>query len=79
MKELLRYSNKYVEQMDVKDVGLLKVCLCSLGILVGLVIPKRYKTKVAKVAGIAYVCTYAPLITKFLKVVVEESKPKASK
>ncbi len=76
MKEILRYSNKYLEKMNICDVALLKVCLCSLGVLVGVCVPKKYKKKVATTAGITYLVTYAPLMTKFLKVIIEESKPK---
>lgn len=77
MKELLKYSSNYVERMNLLDVGLLKVCVGSLGILAGLCVPKGHKKNVGTAAAILWAFTYAPLMTKYLNVILEESKKKA--
>lgn len=74
MKELLNYANTYIRKMNVSDVAMLKVCLCSLGLLAGLAIPKNHKKKAVGIASTAFAFTYAPLMTKFLVTVLEESK-----
>lgn len=45
MRELLNYANGYIRKMNVSDIAMLKVCLCSLGLLAGLAIPKSIKRK----------------------------------
>jgi len=74
MRELLNYANGYIRKMNVSDIAMLKVCLCSLGLLAGLAIPKKHKKKAAGIAATTFAFTYAPLMTKLLVTVLEESK-----
>ena len=74
MRELLNYANVYILKMNVSDIAMLKVCLCSLGLLAGLAIPKKHKKKAAGIAATTFAFTYAPLMTKLLVTVLEESK-----
>ncbi|PKM83881.1 MAG: permease of phosphate ABC transporter [Firmicutes bacterium HGW-Firmicutes-11] len=74
MKELLNYGKKYMEKMNVADMAMLKTCVLSLGVLIGVSIPKTHKKKATAVASVAFAFTYAPLMTKFLSVVLDESK-----
>ena len=39
MKRLFEYANEYVAQCTWKELALVKVCLCSLGIIIGLLLP----------------------------------------
>ena len=36
MKRILEIGNRYAEQSDWKDFALTKICLCAMGILIGL-------------------------------------------
>jgi hypothetical protein len=74
MRELLNYANGYIRKMNVSDIAMLKACLCSLGLLAGLAIPKKHKKKAAGIAATTFAFTYAPLMTKLLVTVLEESK-----
>lgn len=74
MRELLNYANGYIRKMNVSDFAMLKVCLFSLGLLVGLAIPKKHKKKAAGIAATTFAFTYAPLMTKLLVTVLEGSK-----
>lgn len=74
MRELLNYANGYIRKMNISDFAMLKVCLCSLGLLAGLAIPKKHKKKAAGIAATTFAFTYAPLMTKLLVTVLEESK-----
>lgn len=49
----------------------MKICLCAVGILLGLLVPSRHKPKVAILAGIAFVATYIPLMADFLPYLLE--------
>lgn len=74
MKELIGYAQKYKSQMNLMDFALVKFCLMSIGVLVGLGIPKNHKKKVSAFAGVVFAVTYAPLMTKFLRIVLENSE-----
>ena len=66
MNRLLNAANDYIKGCDWKDMSLLKICLCAMGVLVGLAIPGRRKKAAAWIASAAFVLTYIPLMMKFL-------------
>ena len=41
MHKWLSYANEYVRQSDWKDLALIKLCLCSAGVLIGMSLAKR--------------------------------------
>lgn len=69
MKKLLACANQYVKESDWKDLALLKFCLCAVGIMIGLSIPKEKKKFPFLAAGSVFVVTYIPLMMKFVKAV----------
>lgn len=71
MKKIFECANKYLQECDWKDMALLKFCLCAMGILIGLCVPKEKKKYPFIIAGIVFVATYIPLMGKYIKVVRE--------
>ncbi len=71
MKKFLEIGNRYAEQSDWKDFALTKICLCAMGILIGLKISENKKKPIAIISSIAFLATYALLMTKVLKIVKE--------
>lgn len=71
MKKWLECANQYVEESDWKDISLLKLCLCAIGIMIGLSIPKEKKEAPFAVAGFVFIVTYIPLMAKFLNIAVK--------
>ena len=69
MKTLLLIGNEYAENSDWKDFALTKMCLCAMGVLIGLNIPARKKSCTAKAAGVIFGVTYVILMTKVFKIV----------
>lgn len=45
-----------------------------MGVLIGVGVPKKCKKRVAISAGVTFAFTYAPLITKLLGIVAEDSE-----
>lgn len=41
MKCLFSCANQYVKESDWKDFALVKLCLCAIGVMIGLAVPKR--------------------------------------
>lgn len=74
MKKLFDYANQYVRESDWKIVALLKFCLCAMGILIGLSVPEGRKKEVRYGAALVFVCTYIPLMIKFVQVGEDRSR-----
>lgn len=74
MTELFKCAQKYKDRMNLMDFALLKLCLFSMGVLIGVGVPKKCKKRVAISAGVTFAFTYAPLITKLLGIVAEDSE-----
>lgn len=71
MKKLLELGNRYAKNSDWTDFALTKICLCSLGVLIGLNIPKRSKKTAAILLSISFAGTYAILMNKVFNIAKE--------
>ena len=69
MKCLFSCANQYVKESDWKDSALVKLCLCAIGVMIGLAVPKKKKKMPLLIAAIVFIATYIPLMTKFLRIV----------
>lgn len=74
MNKLLRCTDQYVKESTWKDLALIKLCLGSAGLLVGMATPKKAKKHMAFGAMIVFVATYVPLMLKFLGILLEDKK-----
>lgn len=72
MKNLLGYANMYIERCELKDFALLKICLCSVGIMIGLSIPEKKKKCPLMAAGFIFIFSYILLMAGFFKIIIEE-------
>lgn len=72
MKNLFECANQYVKESDWKELALVKVCLCAIGIMIGMAIPKNKKNCCFLIAGLVFVGTYVPLMAKFVKIVMRK-------
>lgn len=71
MKKLFTCANRYIQECDWKDLAMLKFCLCAIGVMIGLCIPKEKKKCPLIAASIVFTATYIPLMMKFGKVAAE--------
>lgn len=71
MKKIFECANQYVKESDWKDLALIKCCLCAIGIMIGLSIPKEKRKYPFLVAGIVFAVTYIPLMVKYVKIAAE--------
>ena len=69
MKKLIRCANQYIWESDWKTIGLLKFCLLSLGICVGMAVPEEKKKTVLRAAFLSFVISYIPLMAKFIRII----------
>ena len=66
MKKLTDAANRYLRACDWRDIAVLKICLCALGVLLGLAVPGRKKRPAAWAAALVFAAAYVPLVAKFL-------------
>jgi len=69
MKRLFQYADTYVKEMDIWDVSFLKICLFSIGLIMGICVPNNKKKSMGIMAGLVFILTYIPLMEKFFKIV----------
>ena len=72
MKKLFDSADLYLKQSDWKNLALIKFCLVSIGLLVGLQIPKKHRKPVAIGALIVFFATYIPLMTDFFRILFQK-------
>ena len=64
---IFRAADRYCKESNWKDLALLKTCLFSMGILVGILISKEKKKTVAGLSAAALFATYLPLMQKLFR------------
>lgn len=67
MKKLIECAQRYIKQMTVLDMGVLKICLLAMGVLLGISVPKRVKDYIAIAASSIFTGSYVLCMTKFLR------------
>ena len=67
--KLCKCVEDYAKQVSVTDLGLLKVCACSAGVIVGLFVPSKSKTTALATASFLFSLTLLPLMFKLVKVI----------
>ena len=66
--KLFEAANRYVETSDWKIIAVLKFCLISLGMMVGMMIKPEHKKPVFLSTLGVFGMTYVPLMVKFYRV-----------
>ncbi|NCB42640.1 MAG: permease of phosphate ABC transporter [Clostridia bacterium] len=71
VKRALKASDDYAKQSTWMDFALIKTCLCALGVMIGISVPKESRKPVLGVAAVTYAVTYVAIMSKFLPVLKE--------
>ena len=74
MKKLFDAANRYIETSDWKVIAVLKFCLISLGMMIGMMIKPTRKKAVFSASLAVFFATYIPLMVKFYHVFTSEGK-----
>lgn len=65
--KLFKLANRYIQESDWRTLAALKLCLLSIGLIVGVLLPASCRTAVLIVSGVVFVATYIPLMAKFFR------------
>ncbi len=76
MKRLFDCADRYIQARDWKMLSGLKFCLCSIGVLLGLLVPEKHKKAAGGFAFGAFLASYIPLMADFLTFAVDFFRPK---
>ena len=68
MKRLFEAANQYIETSDWKIIAVLKFCLISLGMMIGMQIRPEHRRPVFLGALGVFIAAYLPLMAKFCRV-----------
>ncbi len=68
MKKLFDAANRYIETCDWKLIAVLKFCLISLGMMIGMMIRPAQKKPVFLGALGVFFAAYVPLMIRFCRV-----------
>lgn len=63
--KFVQIADEFIKEMHVSDMVVLKFCLMSLGIIVGICLPKKWKRPALFTALFVFIITYLPLVTKW--------------
>ena len=64
MKKLFSCADAYIKTMTITEMGQLKLCLGSIGVLIGLSVKKEHRKTVAVGAATLMAATYLPLMSR---------------
>ena len=67
MKKLFEKADRYVQTSDWKLIAVLKFCLISLGLMLGLWVRPKYKKPVFFGALGVFLVSYIPLMARFFR------------
>ena len=72
MSRLFEAANRYIETSDWKIIAVLKFCLISLGMMIGMQIKPAHKKPVFLGALGVFSVTYVPLMVKFYRLFTDK-------
>lgn len=72
--KLFQVADRYCKESNWKTLALLKICLFSIGVMVGMLIPKEKKKAVFGIGAVAFLATYLPLMDKFFYTWQQENR-----
>lgn len=68
MKKLLAFGDRYAKQSTWQDFALTKLCLFSLGLAAGTMVPDPYRKAGFAGAVCVFIAAYIPLIVRMIRV-----------
>ena len=65
MKMLFECADVYLKESTWKDLALVKFCLCAIGVMLGVFVPREKRAFALGAAFAVFAVTYVPLMAKF--------------
>lgn len=68
MKRLFALAEEYMDGCDWKLLAIFKICLLTLGMLIGMYAPRRYRRSLTLTCVPLFLVTYLPLMERLARV-----------
>lgn len=72
MKKFIKRCHEYINNMKLYDFALLKFCLISLGMMLGLFVKDKYKKPCFFASFTVFMASYVHIMTEFLEAVFKK-------
>lgn len=72
--KLFQVADRYCKESSWKTLALLKICLFSIGVMIGMLLPKEKKKAAFGIGAVAFLATYLPLMRKFFLTWQQENR-----
>lgn len=59
-------GKRFVNEMELEDIALMKFCLIAFGALVGLAVPKGTRKTAGLLASVVFLATWGTVMCRFL-------------
>lgn len=69
MSILFDAADRFLSESSWKDLALVKFCLFAMGLLAGILLPKKAKKPAFLTALVVFVATYIPLMVKYVRAI----------
>lgn len=73
MNRLLDIADQYIRESDWKTIAVLKFCLLSIGMIVGMLLPDRIVMPAMIICATVFVLTYIPLMAKLIRIALRKN------
>ena len=67
MKKLVEVANRYIETSDWKVIAVLKFCLISLGMMLGMLIKPKHRKPIFIGTLCVFIASYVPLMVRYYR------------
>ena len=74
MKKLFEVANRYIETSDWKIIAVLKFCLISLGMMLGMWIKPKHRKPIFIGALCVFIASYIPLMVRFYRLFTDSGE-----
>ena len=65
MNKIFDCANSYIHERSWIMLALVKFCLCAIGLMLGLLLPEKWRKAAFISAAAVFVLTYVPLMADF--------------
>ncbi len=74
VKQITDTADAYMKDSDWTDLVLLKFCMVSFGVIVGVLMARKKRTPMLIISSIIFIATFIPIMIRFLPTFFEDAK-----
>ncbi|MCF8018720.1 Permease of phosphate ABC transporter [Petrocella atlantisensis] len=72
LEKCMSVTDTYMKESTWKDLALIKLCVFTVGMLMGFCVPKKHKTVYSIIGALIIGVTLTPIMMKFVPMLMDE-------